>query len=233
MRPLDRAGFSLLELLLVLLLALASATAAHQIVRLAAGAVRLAHAHNSATRDGVTVWALFNHDLRAAARADLDSPNPVTLELPRPVGEGPVCQQAANSTLIRWHGERTPDPDRDRAWLLADSNSATWLERGIVSVTMANCPDGGAALHLILSTTIPTVAAVRVAEPSRIRSYTSGGQHWLGLEPSDGAVSIQPFAGPIAADGFDVNLAAGSVHLDYRRNPLPPLLLVLPVEPAP
>ena len=233
MRPLNRRGLTLVELLLVLLLALASATAAHQIVRLAAGAVRLAHAHNSATRDGVTVWALVNHDLRAATGSDLASPNAHTLDLSRPVGEGTVCASALTSARLRWRGERSPDPGRDRAWLREDSVGGAWLERGIVSVTMANCPDGEQAVELVFAGAIPAVAVGRVVEPVRLRSYRSGADHWLGLEPRLTAATVQPLAGPIESDGFQVTLTGDAVRLGYARPPLVPLVLELPLEVSP
>lgn len=233
MRTLDNHGVTLVELLLTLVMAVAFAAAAHQVVRMAASGVRVAALHRGSTRDAVTFWALVNHDLRAATDSDLASPNAHTLDLSRPVGEGTICASALTSARLRWRGERSPDPGRDRAWLREDSVGGAWLERGIVSVTMANCPDGEQAVELVFAGAIPAVAVGRVVEPVRLRSYRSGADHWLGLEPRLTAATVQPLAGPIESDGFQVTLTGDAVRLGYARPPLVPLVLELPLEVSP
>lgn len=233
MRALDSRGVTLVELLMTLTMAVGLAGAAHQVVRMAATSARTAALHGGATRDAVTVWALANHDLRAASAIDLASPDSRTLDLSRPVGEGSVCAATTDAVRLRWSGERLPDPGRDRAWLRVDSIGGDWLERGIVSVTMANCPDAYPALELTFAGAIPAVAVARVVEPVRLRSYRSGTDYWLGLEPRLTAASIQPLAGPIRSDGFQVELSGGKVRLSYARSPLAPLVLDLPVEDTP
>src|SRR5690606_6505359 len=102
MRTLDNHGVTLVELLLTLVMAVAFAVAAHQVVRMAATSARTAALHGGATRDAVTVWALANHDLRAASAIDLASPDSRTLDLSRPVGEGSVCAATTDAVRLRW-----------------------------------------------------------------------------------------------------------------------------------
>lgn len=223
-------GFTLIEMLLVLLFATLLAGMAHQVVRLAATAARTAQAERAATRDAVTVWALANHDLANANAADIIIPAGNALEYDRPVGDGSVCLSLATAVTVRYQGERLPDADRDVGLLRESAAGGDWLRRGIVSVVMANCPDGGEGLVLTLAGAVPAIGAARIVEPSRLRSYTSGGRHWLGLEPLVSPATIQPLAGPITPTGFALSVAGPLFRLYYHPAPLAPLELALPLE---
>jgi prepilin-type N-terminal cleavage/methylation domain-containing protein len=231
-----RRGVTLLELMVVLSVFLGCMAAMQALVRLSATQTTAAVARTAAGRDHAALWALAGRELAHASLVDVLVPSSVAVEFDRPIGEGPVCLAHADAVMIRSdHGgiARLPNAGRDR--LLGREPTATgeWIGRGIVSVAVANCPDGRPGLLLGVDAAIPSLGFVRFTEPVRLRSYRSGGVYALGLESRVGVASIQPFLGPIDGDGFEAALIGRALWLTFHRAPLVALHLQLPLESAP
>lgn len=231
-----RAGTSAIELLLVLILAVGFAAALLAVVRMAASHTTLAVQRAAASRDHIALWALTTHDLAHAAVIDVAVPATDALEYDRPIGEGPTCASEPFAILIpsdRGWFTRSPSAGRDQLLAREPTFDGTWLRRGIVSVGMANCPDGRPALRLLTDTPIPPVGFARVVEPVRLRSYPSADAYAIGLEGRGGGATIQPLAGPILPTGLQVSLPGPLVRFEITRPPLAPLTVLHPLEPVP
>jgi hypothetical protein len=223
-----RRGVTLLELMLVLVQLVAFAAVLHALVRLAAGQANGALRRAAAGRDQVTVWALTARELGHAEASDVTVPAYTTVEFDRPVAEGPVCASAASAVTVRSeHGGvlRLPTAGRDRLLVREPTVDGVWLWRGIVSVGVANCPDGMPAIVIGIDTPIPAAGFARVMEPVRLRSYRSGGAHALGLEGRSDGATIQPLAGPLDSNAFHAAVGGNLLHLSLSRDPLAPMHL--------
>ena len=232
----SRRGVTALELLFVLLLAVACATAMHAMVVLAARQSTAAVRRMAAGRDLVAVWALAQHDLAHAATSDVTVSGSSALEFDRPVGEGPACADQPTGARLRTDRAwltRQPSAGRDQLLLRDPQVAGGWARRGIVSVAVANCPDGGPALWLGTDAAIGPVAMIRIVEPVRLRSYSSQGVHALGLEGRWGLATIQPLAGPLDTGAFEVVRNGEVLRLSLSRAPLLPLHLHVPLAPLP
>jgi prepilin-type N-terminal cleavage/methylation domain-containing protein len=198
MRSLTRRGVTLLELLVVMtLLGLLGVMLSAVVV----GASRVAARHLGAlslerTAQGAAVFLW--QERRDAPWIDLAVAT-ASVRLPRPVGDGVICQASGNSLWLRrdhWSGDRAPEMVRDRLLMLTNGQ-AFWRAAGIQSVAAALCPDGAPAWRLVLSAAADSVQLVRVLEEVVLRRYAAGGSEWLGLAPADGSSPVQPFAGPL------------------------------------
>ena len=235
MRTLTRCrGATLLEVLLVLTLLVSFAAASHAVVRMAAVQANEALRRAAAGRDQVALWALVARELAHAESGDVAVPVGTALEFDRPVVEGPVCDLSATSVWMRSdHGGvlRLPVAGRDRQLARESTTTGGWVGRGIVSVSVANCPDLRPAIVLGLDTPVPAVGFVRIVEPVRLRGYASGGSHAVGLESRAGGATIQPLAGPLDPNAFDAAMSTSLLTLTFSRAPLAPLHLSIPLAP--
>jgi hypothetical protein len=223
-------------MLLAALMVVTVAAVSHALVTTAAREATAARRLVSASRDLTAVWALTSQELAHAAAADVASPAATALEYDRPVGEGPVCAVEPFAVILRTGPallQRYPGPGRDLVLLREPRHSGLWFRRGIVSVAVANCPDGAPGLRLSTDGPTPAAGMVRILEPVRLRSYLSGTQHWVGLESRIGGATLQPLAGPLTSTDFTVTLLADALRVALSSAPLSPLLLELPLAPAP
>lgn len=237
MRPLaDRRGVTLVELMLVLVQLVAFAAVLHALVRLAAGQANGALRRAAAGRDQVAVWALTARELGHAEASDVAVPARTTVEFDRPVAEGPVCTSGASAVTVRSDHAgvlRMPAAGRDRLLVRDPAVEGEWVGRGIVSVGVANCPDGMPAIVIGIDAPIPAAGFARVMEPVRLRSYRSGGDYALGLEGRAGGATIQPLAGPLDSNAFHAALSGDLLRITLSRVPLVPMHLGLPLRPSP
>lgn len=230
-----RRGVTLPELLLALTMLLIGLAVGTTVLRMTSDATRRALRARDAARDATVVWGVATRDLRFASNSDIHLLGPTTLEYTRPIAEGEVCERSGDLLRIartRWLQSRLPDPAGDRIWLHDGSTPGTWVERGIVSVSVAICPDSSPALQLHISGGAPAATLVRVVTPLRLRRYLSAGNGWLGLEPQSGGV-IQPIAGPIAPGGLRLSRTDQSLTLEFATAGAPALQFILPLGPPP
>lgn len=216
MRSLNRAGWSLIELLVVISLAGLLAGVVSGVVLIAARTARGQVVALDAARTQGALLAWWRIDLRDSEAGDVAVPADDRLVAHHPVGSALPCERVGNDLLIarlEWGDARDPDPSRDEAWLLRDAATAAWDESPLLAVTSSNCPDGRAALRLSFVTLPGVVQLLRIVEPVQLRLYRSGISWWLGLAPSDGSTPVQPFAGPVIPAGSRFVRDNSGVHV--------------------
>jgi prepilin-type N-terminal cleavage/methylation domain-containing protein len=227
MRP--SRGFTLVELMVALTLALAVGGVVHGQLLQGRRTAR-AQAERVAMQDNVRVAALvLSGELGALVDLLAIAPGAVTYLADR--GGGPVCGVAAGSPAeIRvaasaWRGPRAPRPT-DSLVVFVEGNGSTgnddaWIHLGIASVANTTCPSGEAATVFRVAPPAPLGPAVvsaitagspvRLAEVMQLRYYESGGKSWLGMRSVSTGEAITPLAGPLA----DSTAAVGGLTLEY------------------
>jgi hypothetical protein len=200
-----RRGHTVLELLIAMTVGALVLAAAGAVLRQVASTLVLQHRVLQRERDQSAIWGVLSHQLRDAVGAEVLLASGDDLTYRHTVGEAPACAHApATVTVSRdaWIGERLPDPARDRALVHDGRHDGGWHPRGIVSVSVANCPDGSPGIRVALSADVASAALLRVDEMLRLRQYQSGGADWIGLQSVSGGGVIQPLAGPVASGDF-------------------------------
>lgn len=228
-----RGTASLVELLVSLTLATLCLITAGAVLRMVATDTAARQATLGRERDHTAIWGVVTEQLRGAAQSEVQLPASTAMEYRRAVGEAPSCRVSGSSVTIprdEWRGERLPDPARDRALVHDGLATGGWQARGIVSVSVANCPAGMPGLEITLGAPISTAALVRIDESSRLRHYLSAGQGWVGLESLSGGGVIQPLAGPIPQAAFHTQPSPGLVRLDLWSGTPHAATVVAPLE---
>lgn len=221
MRAVSRRGWTLLELLIVLVLTIILAALVGSVIAaIARSATRQARALNL-ERTQVALAAWWRADFRDGDAGDVVVPTNNQIVTRHPVGAGVPCQSVGTDLWIArtdWRGARDPESGRDEAWLLTDVLTAAWSDVAIVAVGSGSCPSGEPALRLTLGAAILPVQLARVVEPVELRIYRSGPSGWLGLAPADGSASVQPFAGPVdpVASGFSQDSSGVQALIQHR-----------------
>ena len=236
MRTLNRAGFTLIELVVsFVILAVMSGV----IAAVVAAAVRSA-AHGNhllvAERTRQSLQLLLTEELRDADAADVLSLAPDRIRFARPVGEAVPCAIMSASMLLAdsaWTGVRAPEAGRDHAWVLADPATASWIESPIAAVAPDRCPDGSPALRLDLAVAVPAAALARVTEPVELEAYLSAGTTWLGLLGVPSASPVQPFAGPLASGTTRFLLGTGRLDASVQPRDDAAATISIPLRAVP
>jgi prepilin-type N-terminal cleavage/methylation domain-containing protein len=224
-----RRGFSLVEIVVALALALIVTGGIHTLVVSTHRLSRLQATQIDLQSNVRAMDIVLENELRelnaiengSVDQTDILSAGSTGLMYRAMRGIGFLCQPAfagevriARSTFS---GFRDPQPTRDGVYLLVEGDpehgaADSWLRLSIVSVaTNVLCPGGDPAIALTVSPA-PAVAPsagtpVRVFETMETKLYQSGGQTWLGARSTGTGEVIQPIAGPLrAGDGL---------HLDY------------------
>ncbi len=218
MRPLNRSGLTLVEMLTGLVLLALLGSMAALVVRGAAMAAAAAWSALDRTRTIAVAAALLHEDLRDASVADIAVSVPASLDLAAPIGDAPVCGLAARNLFVvagGWSGARSVEPGRDLALVLTDPVGEVWDTSAITAVASARCPDSGEpALRLTLAHVPAGAAGVEVFEPVRVAAYRSGTVDWFGLAPA-GPLSLQPFAGPIVPGSAGFGIVASQFVAEF------------------
>ncbi len=131
---------------------------------------------------------------------------------------GMTCQLAGNEVRIRlgptYSAYRSTVPIRDSLLLFADHDTVSaaddeWVQLAIVgSPTNSTCPDGAAALAL----TVPGITVADYQVPGPVRTFelmqlaiaTSGGRLYLGARSLSGANVMEPVIGPLTSGGLQL-----------------------------
>lgn len=228
-----RRGVTLVELLLAVAVLGLLVPVFVGAARAAGAGMRLAVIRLAAERDATAIVGLLGHDLRAAASGDVAIPVATVIEYPRPIGEGLTCLVDAGRPVLRrggWLATRAPVPGRDRLLVLTTADPAIWVWRQLLALGSHACPDGQPGLLLTPDLPIDSALVVRVVEPVRVRDYGSQGRRWLGLEPLGGGATVQPFAGPLRAGGWQLSGAAGRIDARFAGPGGIAAVLALPLE---
>lgn len=128
-------------------------------------------------------------------------------------GIGMTCE-APTVTSIKlqrdtWTGLLAPAPNQG-VYLFDEGPSATsenddlWRVATITSVTNSTCPDGSAAIVLTVNDLVNVdnvkfPGPARTYEPMQLGLVASGGRNWLGIASTGAALT--PLAGPLASTG--------------------------------
>ena len=222
--PNPRAGFTLVEMLLAMIIFVATASLIHASMRLMEKVHRTAGERAGAqvaTRSGSQTAAAELREVNNVAgggTSDLVAigGNSVTYWAMR--NSGMTCQVNNNEVRVKlgptYSGYRRPVMIRDSLLVFADRDSLTaaddqWVQLPILGpATTSTCPDGSAALAL--NTTGLVVAdyhvpgPVRTFELMRLAITSSGGRQYLGAQSLSGSGGMEPVIGPLAAGGLQL-----------------------------
>jgi type II secretory pathway pseudopilin PulG len=214
--PVSRVrGFTLVELLLAMVLALLIGGVAHGLLR---NAQRLSRtqAERMGLQENVRVAALVLAGELGGSDLLAIEPGAVTYLADR--GGGDVCGVVPGAlaevvvVASSWTSPRAPR-STDSLLVFVESDPGTgsddaWAHLGIVSVAGRGCPGGqaGIALRVAVPVTLDPAALARItpgsparlAEVMQMRYYSSGGKSWLGMRSVGTGEAIQPVAGPLA-----------------------------------
>lgn len=235
LRASPRAGFSLTEVLLSLVITVVVAGA---IYKLLIATQRLVRAQTqqigvqSSIRAGSFVVLHELAELSTVAGGTSDQNDIVaigrsTLTYRAPRGIGFLCQSSSSTELrvarSSFSGHRDPQPGRDEAYVFIPGSPETgtddaWVRRRILSVAASPpCPGAqGPGITLDLSGGLPPAPAesgtpVRIAELMELRLYRAEGKSWLGARSVSSGEAIQPLVGPLRdADGLVLEYLDGA-----------------------
>ena len=129
---------------------------------------------------------------------------------------GMTCQVANNEVRIRlgptYSGYRLPDMPSDSLLVFADHDSVSvaddeWVQAPVLgSVSASTCPDGAAALAIGTSGLVvadyQVPGPVRTFELMQLAITTSGGRQYVGAQSLSGGGGMQPVIGPITSGGL-------------------------------
>lgn len=217
-RP-DRRGFSLIELLVVVvLMGIIGAT----LTRVLLNMQRSSRAQSERVtmqgnlRAGI---AFVPTELRDLSTDDIIDADPDHIEYRAMRATGAACNATATNITLRNSLLFTYRPitaGRDSLFIFVENEESlasddVWVAAGIAGTGNANCPDGAAGTLLTLAApsgaytaALPLMefdAPVRTFERMELALYTADGRSWLGARSiSAGEAALQPVLGPLAAD---------------------------------
>jgi prepilin-type N-terminal cleavage/methylation domain-containing protein len=232
LRPgrLTPGGFTLVELIVALTLALLVGGAASYLI-LTAQRLGGAQSERAAAQDNLRAGALIvASELRelgydsapgTAASPDLLVAEPARVRYRAMRGLGFTCAPVApRAILLRaatWVGTRQPASVDSIALFLegdaARSDDDVWVRARVTGVGTAACADGSPAIALAIGWEVPALGAdavakaapggpVRIFEILEIQSYTPDGNLWLGMRSVSRGEAIQPLLGPLTGFGL-------------------------------
>lgn len=221
--PLSRRGFTLAETLVALVLVGAIGAVLFSVLtsgqRLSRGQAERATLQSNVRTGAVLVQAELR-ELAAGPGTTTDisamAPDSITYRAMR--GLGFLCEVSTTQVKLASAtrtGYRLPASGGDTllVFVETDPNTATddqWVVAPVSSVGTGTCPNGAAAVVIGTTLTSAQVAGIVVGSPARyfetmtLRSYTSNGQLWLGLQARSAGATIQPVVGPLATGGFQL-----------------------------
>jgi prepilin-type N-terminal cleavage/methylation domain-containing protein len=219
-----RAGFTLVEMLLAMIIFVATASLIHASMRLMEKVHRTAGERAGAQttiRSGSQTVAA---ELREANNVVDDglsdlvaiTGNSVTYWAMR--NSGMTCQVSNNEVRIKmgptYSGYRLPVMIRDSLLVFADHDSLSladdeWVQLPILGTpSSSTCPDGSAALALgtagLVVDNYLVPGPVRTFELMQLAITTSGGRQYLGAQSLSGSGALQPVMGPLGAGGLQL-----------------------------
>lgn len=223
----ERRGFTLVEIMAALAVSLVVSGAAYNLLlntqrltRAQASRVAL----QSTVRAAVLIVANELSELNTVAggstsQNDVLALGAQTVTYRAMRGTGFVCQAVAPAVIRlarnSFSGHRDPQAGRDEALVFVPGDSATGSEDAWVAVkitavaTTFACSGGLPSITLTLSAgpsshLLEQGTPVRLIEPMEIRLYQADENWWLGARSVNTGEAIQPFAGPLAPGGFQL-----------------------------
>jgi prepilin-type N-terminal cleavage/methylation domain-containing protein len=218
-----RAGFTLVEMLMAMIIFLVTASLIYISMRLMEKVQRSASekAGNQLTvRSGSQTVAAELREVNnvvSSGSSDLVaiSSSGVTYWAMR--NSGMTCQVSSNEVRIRlgstYSGYRLPVMLRDSLLVFADRDTTSvaddqWVQHPILGpASNSTCPDGAAALAInigggLVVADYQVPGPVRTFELMRLAITTSGGRQYLGAQSLSGGGGMEPVIGPITSGGL-------------------------------
>lgn len=222
-----RAGFTLLEMLLAMIIFVATASLIYASMRLMEKVHRTGGERAGAQitlRSGSQTVITELREVNNVAEAGMSdliaiSSNAVTYWAMR--NSGTTCQVSNNEVRIRkgptYSGARPPVMLRDSLLVFADHDSLLvgddeWVQLPILGPpSNSTCPDGEPAIALgtagLVVADYHVPGPVRTFELMQLAITTSGGRQYLGAQSLSGSGNMEPVIGP---------LGGGGLQLEYR-----------------
>ena len=217
-----RAGFTLIEMLLAMIMFVVTASLIYVSMQLMEKVQRSASekAGNQLTvRSGSQTVAAELREVNNVAglgTSDLVAISNTSVTYWAMRNSGMTCQVSSNEVRVRlgttYSGYRLPAMLRDSLLVFADRDTTSvaddqWVQLPILgSVSTTTCPDGAPALAL--GTALLVVAdyqvpgPVRTFELMRLAITTSGGRQYVGAQSLSGGGLMEPVIGPITSGGL-------------------------------
>jgi len=213
-----RAGFTLVELLVALVIFVLVAASLYRVLNVSQRTARTQTekaAMQGSLRTGLQValaeiqeiWT----DENVASAISVMNATSMTYEAMR--GIGLTCAPLSANTITlsadSWRGLILPTVGQGLYVFDQGPNGAivtddVWHDRTISAVGSGTCADGTPAHVLTLATDLPTIATIQVPGPTRTHEpmqlglVASGGRNWLGIAAGG---ALTPLAGPLRSSG--------------------------------
>ena len=237
----SRAGFTLVEMLLAMIIFLATASLIYASMRLMEKVHRTGGERAGAQitlRSGSQTVVTELREVNNVAGGGISdliaiSGNSVTYWAMR--SSGTTCQVSNNEVRIRkgpsYSGYRPPVMIRDSLLVFADHDSLSvgddeWVQLPILgSPSNSTCPDGAPALALgtagLVVADYHVPGPVRTFELMQLAITTSGGRQYLGARSLSGNGNMAPVVGPLGGGGLQLEYldqagASTTVPADVR-----------------
>ena len=215
-----RAGFTLVELLVALVIFVLVAASLYRVLNVSQRASQTQTqkaAMQGSLRSGLQlamaeIQELWSDDDALAPGSAITAMSATALSYNAMRGIGLTCGLQTNTAITlrtsTWSGLLDPAANQgiylfDQAEDKSTEDDDVWHNGTITGVAAGTCPDGDPATVLTVSGIGPLVdvkvpGPVRTHEPMQLGLVTSGGRRWLGIA---GTGSLSPLAGPLLSSG--------------------------------
>jgi prepilin-type N-terminal cleavage/methylation domain-containing protein len=216
-----RAGFTLVELLVALVIFVLVAASLYRVLNVSQRTAQTQTekaAMQGSLRSGLQlamaeIQELWSDDDAITPGSAITAMSATAMSYNAMRGLGMTCGVQTTSTITvrteTWTGLLDPAVNQgiyvfDQGALSATENDDLWRSGNITAVGAGTCPDADPAIVLTVSdlgavTTVQVPGPVRTHEPMQLGLVSSGGRNWLGIA---GAGGLTPLAGPLrSTDG--------------------------------
>jgi prepilin-type N-terminal cleavage/methylation domain-containing protein len=216
-----RAGFTLVELLVALVIFVLVAASLYRVLNVSQRTARTQTekaAMQGSLRSGLQlamaeIQELWSDDDAILPGSAITAMTATAMSYNAMRGLGLTCGTPTNTTITlrrnTWTGLLFPAANQgiyvfDEGASSATENDDLWHAGTITAVGSGTCPDGAAATVLTVSGIVASFANVKVPgpvrnhEPMQLGLVSSGGRRWLGIA---GTGSLTPLAGPLKSSG--------------------------------
>lgn len=213
-----RAGFSLVELLVALVIFVLVAASLYRVLNVSQRTARTQTekaAMQGSLRTGVQLaiaelQELWTDEGVGSAITALSATS-MTYEAMRGIGMScaPVTATTITLDANTWTGLMTPVAGQgvyifDQGVDETTENDDVWHDKTISAVAIGTCADGTTPAHILTLSTNLTIVTIKVPGPARTHEpmqlglVASGGRNWLGIAAGG---ALTPLAGPLASSG--------------------------------
>lgn len=216
-----RAGFTLVELMIALVIFVLVAASLYRVLNVSQRAAQTQTqkaAMQGSLRSGLQlamaeIQELWSDDDAVTPGSAITAMTSTSLSYNAMRGIGLTCVAPTTTTITlrasSWSGLLDPAANQgiylfDQGATEATEDDDVWHDGTITSVAGGTCPDGEAATVLTVSGILGPVGNVQVPgpvrthEPMQLGLVSSGGRRWLGIA---GTGSLSPLAGPLLSSG--------------------------------